>query len=166
MKRAAIVVAMVGGLMLGLQATALAAERSGTSTAPDWQHVQLWGDWCNFDADTAKGHSAPQSYFATTRTDWSVDDDGVVRQEVTQVGFMTTEGVRRSFRSTLTTSGPPSAYLTPAPLRAGADFLAPRFFDESLDVEYEWTVPGYYSFEYHNVAGDGASATYGPTFCR
>ena len=166
MRRAAIVVAMVGGLMLVLQAAALAAERSGTSTAPDWQHVQLWGDWCNFDSDTAVGHSAPQSYFATTRTVWSVDDDGVVRQEVTQVGFMTTEGVRRPFRSTLTTSGPASAYLTPAPLRTGDDFLAPRFFDESLDVVYEWTVPGYYSFEYHNVAGDGVEATYGPTFCR
>jgi len=162
--RRAVIALLVGGSMLGLQATAL-AEQSGSAADPDWLHVQLWGDWCNFDAATAEGHSAPQTYAASTTTEWSVDDSGVILQEVTQEGFMTTDGVTRPFHSMLRTSGPASAYLQPAPLEDGADFLAPRFFDESLNVEYEWAVTGFYRFEYHNEAGDGVAAEYGPTFC-
>jgi len=166
LRRVATIIAIVAGVILGVQASALAAERSGSATTPKWRHVQLWGDWCNFDAGTAKGHSSPQSYIASTRTEWVLEDDGAITQTVTQVGFMTTAGVTRPFSSTLTTSGPASAYLQQAPLRTGEDYLAPRFFDESLNVDYEWSVAGYYTFEYHNVAGDGSAATYGPTFCR
>jgi hypothetical protein len=162
--RRALTALLVVGLMLGLPAAAL-AEQSGSAVDPDWLHVQLWGDWCNFDAATAEGHSAPQTYSASTTTEWSVDDSGAILQEVTQEGFMTTDGVTRPFHSTLTTSGPASAYLQQAPLEEGDDFLAPRFFDESLTVDYEWAVTGFYRFEYHNVAGDGAAEVYGPTFC-
>jgi hypothetical protein len=165
LRRAVLLVALVTGSMVGLQASALAAERSGTATEDDWRHVQPWGDWCNFDPDTAEGHSTPQSYSATTTTEWSVDDSGRTTQEVNQIGVMTADGVTRPFRATLTTSGPVTAYLHTAPLQAGEDYLAPRFFDESLDVDYVWTVPDYYVFEYHTVAGDGTAATYGPTFC-
>ena len=164
MKRVALLVVLVVGLTLGVQTVAL-AERSGSATEPDWTHVQLWGDWCNFSPETAAGHSAPQSYSASTHTEWKVTEAGLIVQEVTQVGSMTTDGVTRPFRSTLTTSGPAASYLEPAPLSAGDDFLAPRFFDESLDVDYVWTVSGYYTFEYHNDSGDGAPASYGPTFC-
>ena len=163
MRRSLTIAVLVAGSILGLQSAALG--ESGSSVAEDWRHVQLWGDWCNFDASTAEGHSAPQTYSARTRIEWSVDASGVITQEVTQEGSMTTDGVTRPFTSTLVTSGPVSSYLRPARSRMGEDFLAPRFYDESLDVDYEWTVKGFYDFEYHNVAGDGSPAEYGPTYC-
>jgi hypothetical protein len=165
MKRAVTIFAVVGCLATGLQAVALGADRSGSTTSPEWTHVQSWGDWCNFQADTAPGHATAEVYKASTETTWEVDEAGNISQTVTQVGTMTTDGATRPFSSRLVTSGPPSAYLDAAPLAAGEDLLDPRFFDESLTVEYIWTVENFYTFEFHNIANDGAPAEYGPTYC-